>query len=576
MIEHPEADAGDGAAREADGAAREADGAACGRDGAHGAARGRDGAHGAARGREGGGGLAPGERSLADALPLIAWVSGADGDLTYLNRRWAEYTGAAEGADWVAAVHPDDLPGVLLLWAQAHLAGERCELVYRLRRSDGAYRWFLGRVEPARDAAGRVARWVGTATDIDDQKRLEAERDELLARERSTRALAEEANRLKDEFLATLSHELRTPLNAIVGWAHVLREGDAGPVERGRVLETILRNAKLQAGLIEDLLDVARIVRGGLRIDPGQVEVGRLVEAAVEGARPAAAAKGVRLGVRVAPDAGEVAGDARRLQQVVWNLLSNALRFTPPGGAVEAAARREGGEAVIEVRDEGRGIAPEALPRLFERFWQADARSQGGLGLGLSIVKHLVEAHGGTVAAASGGEGQGATFTVRLPAAAPAAGRGREGGREGRGGGAAPGPRALEGALVLAVEDEPDTLDLLVTIFGRQGAKVVGARSAPEALEALGRVRPDVIVSDIGLPGQSGYDLLRGVRASGEESGGWVPALALTGYAGEGDGREALLAGFQMHLSKPVDPAELVAAVAKLWRRAKGGEGTTR
>ncbi|HEU4535097.1 MAG TPA: ATP-binding protein, partial [Polyangiaceae bacterium] len=335
--------------------------------------------------------------------------------------------------------------------------------------------------------------------------------------------------------------------------------------------ETILRNAKLQAGLIEDLLDVARIVRRGLELRPGRVDLARALDEAVEGARPAAAAKGVRLGLRVEAGVGEVWGDPRRLQQVVWNLLSNALRFTDPGGAVEVAAWREGAELCVEVRDDGRGIAAEALPRLFERFWQGDDRTQGGLGLGLSIVKHLVELHGGTVAAASEGEGRGARFTVRLPAreaAGPA-----EADAGGAGGSATGG--VLAGARVLAVDDEPDTLELLVTLFRRQGATVAAARSAPEALEALGRLRPDVIVSDIGLPGTSGYDLMRRVRASGEEAGGWTPAIALTGYAGEGDGREALVAGFQMHLSKPVDPAALVAAVAKLWRRGKGGEGTT-
>jgi PAS domain S-box-containing protein len=514
------------------------------------------------------------DRSLADALPQIIWIAGPEGRLVYLNRRWVEYAGEHGRDEAWQAVHPDDLAGVRLLWARALAAGERGEMVYRLRRADGAYRWFLGRVEPTRDEGGRVVRWVGVATDIDEQKRVEAERDELLARERETRARAEEANRLKDEFLATLSHELRTPLNAIMGWAHVLRDGDTGPIERARAVDTILRNAKLQAGLIEDLLDVARIVRGGLRIELGRVEVARVLEAAVEGVRPAATAKGVRLGLRVPADVGEVAGDPQRLQQIVWNLLSNALRFTGPGGAIEASARREGPEVVLEVRDTGRGISPEALPHLFERFWQADARSKGGLGLGLSIVKHLVEAHGGSVTAASEGEGKGATFVVRLLAAAPAPAReGAPSGAERREPTSA--GASLAGAIVLAVDDEPDSLDLLDALLTRAGARVVGARSAAEALEALGRLRPDVIVSDIGLPGQSGYDLMRAVRASGEEAGGWAPAIALTGYASKGDGREALLAGFQMHLSKPVDPAELVSSVAKLWRRGKkGGEGT--
>ncbi len=411
---------------------------------------------------------------------------------------------------------------------------------------------------------------VVLARDVTAEKTAEAERDAAFAREKEQRARAEEASRMKDEFLATLSHELRTPLNAIVGWAHMLQAGELSAVEQGRAVETVLRNARLQATLIEDLLDVSRIVTGKLALIQEPIAIGRAVVSAVESARPTASARGVALTVRVTEDCGEVLGDPARLQQVLWNLLSNALKFTPHGGHVEVRAAREEGEVVFEVADDGEGIDPAFLPHLFERFRQGDtsaSRIHGGLGLGLAITRHVVEAHGGTVHAASEGAGRGTTFRVRLPAAAgiglssfdeePPPVSGTRG--------------ALTGARVLVVDDEEDSRDLLAALLEHEGAEVRTAASAADAFVALAARPPHVLVCDIGMPVQDGYSFLRQLRAAGEASGGWVPAIALTGYARPEDSHAALLAGFQMHVTKPVEPSKLVSSIVRLWRRRRDG-----
>lgn len=387
-----------------------------------------------------------------------------------------------------------------------------------------------------------------------------------LAKERALRAEAEEQNRVKDEFLGTLSHELRTPLNAITGWAHLLQGGALAESDRTRAVETILRNAQLQARLIEDLLDVSRIISGKLRLEASPLDLRKVVQAAVEASQPSAAAAKVELSLELADCASEVSGDAERLQQVVGNLLNNAVKFSAAGGQVRLRTYRKGRELVLEVADDGRGIAPQFLPHLFERFRQAGhplARGKGGgLGLGLAIARYLVEAHQGTIAAASEGEGQGATFTVSLPltltesstppppaVAAPASGR------------------SLGGAYVLVVDDDPDALELLSMFFAREGAEV-GLASSPQVARELIRTRhPDVIVCDVSMPDEDGYTFMRRLRASGERAGAFIPALALTGHAGPDDSRAALMAGFQMHVSKPLDPPRLLESVATLWRR---------
>jgi signal transduction histidine kinase/uncharacterized protein with PIN domain len=407
--------------------------------------------------------------------------------------------------------------------------------------------------------------------EVAERKRAEEERAELLLREREARQQAEEANRTKDEFLATLSHELRTPLNAMLGWAQLLRTGQLDQPTSHRALETIERNAKVQAQLISDLLDVSRIITGKLRLDLIPVELPLAVEAALDSVRPAADAKEIVIGVDLDPAAPPIMGDSDRLQQVMWNLLSNAIKFTPRGGRVEVRLRSARESVEIAVRDSGAGIRPDFLPYVFDRFRQAEStltRSHGGLGLGLSIVRHLVEMHGGTVEAASDGEGKGATFTVRLPVRAVAPGPGP--------GVAAPRRVAqpvevqavdLAGLLVVVVDDEPDARDLLREVLEACGAEVTAAASAAEALAVIERARPDVLVSDIGMPGEDGYSLMRRVRARESVAEGHLPAAALTAYARPEDRSLALAAGYDLHLAKPIDPGELAAAVARLAAR---------
>jgi PAS domain S-box-containing protein len=385
---------------------------------------------------------------------------------------------------------------------------------------------------------------------------------------------AENANRLKDEFLATVSHELRTPLNAILGWARMLRMGRLKEESRTRAIGIIEKSAVAQGQIIEDILDVSRIITGQLRLEVSPVEIAQVVEEAVESVRPTADAKGVRLQSVLDTKTNLVAGDAHRLQQVCWNLLSNAIKFTPKGGRVQVTLARIDSHVEITVSDTGQGIAPEFLPHVFERFRQADSsttRTYGGLGLGLAIVRHLTELHGGTVSATSAGLGQGATFRVFLPLAIL-----REGGSllaeqqvprfqqaiEG------PMPSEMEQELtdvrVLVVDDEVDARELLQTVLEQCGAEVYAVDSVRSAMETLRHWRPDVLVSDIGMPGEDGYELIRQVRAMTHKEGGSIPATALTAYARSEDRLRALKAGFQMHVAKPVEPVELVAVVASL------------
>jgi signal transduction histidine kinase len=402
--------------------------------------------------------------------------------------------------------------------------------------------------------------------EIRNREWAERERARLLVLERAAREQAEEANRTKDEFLATLSHELRTPLNAILGWVQVLRSGKLDADSAARALETIERNARSQAQLIADLLDVSRIITGKLRLDFKPVELPRIIDAALESVRPAADAKDIQLEISLAPLSSPVLGDADRLQQVVWNLLSNAIKFTPRGGRVTVRLRGSGANALIRVTDSGIGIRPDFLPYVFDRFRQAEStstRSHGGLGLGLSIVRHLVEHHGGSVEVESAGEGQGATFTVQLPLRAElteespldtTAIRMRVFSI----------PDLLKGVRVLVVEDEADTRDLIALSLRQCGAEVAPAGTAEEALAELDLQVPDVLVSDNGIPGEDGYDMIRKIRARPPGRGADLPAVALTAYARAEDRLRALDSGFQTHLAKPIDPSELVATVARL------------
>ena len=696
-------------------------------------------------------------RALADSIAQLAWIAEADGHIFWYNRRWFEYTGstpeAMEGWGWQSVHDPEKLPRVIERWQDSLRTGEPFEMEFPLRGADGMFRWFLTRAQPVRDADGKIKRWFGTNTDVDQVRRVqEALRDEtrilellnsightlssdldlstlvqtltdgatqivgaaygaffynavdengerltlytlsglpssafaefdmprntalfdptfrgqavircddvtrdvrygslpphhgmppghppvrsylavpvvarsgevigglffghpeagrfnerheriivgmaaqaaisidnarlyeaaqnaaeerkhLLESERSARAAAERISGLKDTFLANLSHELRTPLSAILGWAQVLRHHLSDNPDMRHGLDAIERNARVQAQLIEDLLDMSRIASGKVRLDIQATDPVAFVEAAVETVRPAAESKGIRLEKFLDPLAGPISGDPGRLQQVVWNLLTNAVKFTPKGGRVQILLKRINSHIEISVADTGCGLKPEFLPHLFERFRQADAtttRKHGGLGLGLSIVKQLVELHGGSVYATSDGEGHGATFTVELPLTVVH--RSLHNGE--RLHPQAPQfdsldfrPTDLAGIKVLVVDDEADARELLKRVLTDCGATVITADGAIEALARIESDRPDVLVSDIGMPDVDGYAFLKQVRALGKERGGRLPAIALTAFARSEDRTRALLAGFLVHVAKPVDPSELVATIASV------------
>jgi PAS domain S-box-containing protein len=689
-------------------------------------------------------------RQLADAMPQIVYTSNADGMVDYGNQRWVDYVGVpvelSVGRKWMEAIHPDDREITRRRFKESGRTGKPFEAVYRLRRKDGQYRWFLARATAIRNEQGRIIKWIGTSTDIHDRKAAEAEREELLARERAARAeaehsaesilrlqaltdsalgrlafddllremlarirelletdaatillltedgqslstratiglegdvtgplipvgrgvagsiatsraplivedlrtwdvinpvlrrnarsligaplivegrligvihagstrprrftdddvrllqlaadrvamaieharlyeverrarrQAEEANRVKDEFLALVSHELRSPLNAILGYAAMLRYGRLDNQNIRHAADVIDRSGKAQAQLIDDLLDTARIISGKLRLELGPVDLVSVIEQAVQTIHPAADAKEISLETDLPSEIGQITGDPARLQQVVWNLLSNAVKFTSQGGRVEARLERVDPYIVITVSDTGKGISPDFLPYVFDRFRQADAssaRRYGGLGLGLSLVKYLVELHGGTIEAASAGEGQGATFKVTLPVRAVATPLGEAGG--------APATVKisweLAGVRALVVDDEDDARELIETALTQYGADVVAVNSAAEAYKLITatppRRRPDVMVTDIGMPGEDGYSLIRRVREWERAQGAYIPAVALTAYGRVEDRVRALSAGFQMHVAKPVDPDELAIVITSLIRRPSGDE----
>jgi PAS domain S-box-containing protein len=447
-------------------------------------------------------------------------------------------------------------------------------------RKDGSRFWSSGLLMALPDGEGRLRGYSKMLRDATKSRQTEdmlrdANSRLVVAavREQEARADAEEANRLKDEFLATLSHELRTPLTAILGWSRLLRSGRLDERSAARALEIIERNADAQNQLIEDILDVSRIITGKLALHVEPVEPVAVIEAAVEAVRPAAEAKRVELNVLLLPEPSPVSGDVTRLRQVVWNLLTNAVKFTPGGGRVRVQVERTDSSVIIKVSDTGEGIDPEFLPYIFDRFRQADAsttRKRGGLGLGLAIVRHLVELHGGTVSAESKGLGQGTTFTVTLPAADTRASepRGSRAAREESSPTFADCPPSLSGLRVLVADDEPDTLDFLVAVLEGCGAEVTTASSAAEAFRLMREAKPDVLVSDIGMPDEDGYALIRKVRRLGDDEGGRTPAIALTAYAREEDRRAAIRAGFQTHMTKPVEPSELAEVIANLGGRS--------
>ena len=451
--------------------------------------------------------------------------------------------------------------------------GERVSHFETVRRTkDGRLLTLSLTVSPVKDQTGRIIGASKVARDITERKQAEQERERLLLLERESRRQAEQANRIKDEFLAVVSHELRTPLNAIVGWASLLRMRKLDD-QTDRAIETILRNAQTQTQLIADLLDVSRIVSGQLRLNIRPFQLISVIEAAIEVVRPAAESKSIRLQSLFDPAAGPVGGDPDRLQQVFWNLLSNAVKFTPKGGRVQIRLQRINSHIEVVVCDTGKGIEPKLLPHIFDRFYQGDStttREESGLGLGLSITRHLVELHGGVVSVYSAGEGRGAEFTVKLPILVAA--QSAEQTDEGRvhpsiGGRVFSRMPSLAGLRILIVDDEPDAREVISAILAGAGAEVATAASAPQGFDLIGQWKPDVLISDIGMPGEDGYALLRKVRALSPGRGGEIPAVALTAYARVQDRLEVLSAGFQMHVPKPVEPTELVTVVASVTKK---------
>jgi hypothetical protein len=425
-------------------------------------------------------------------------------------------------------------------------------------RKDGSLFWASVTITPVRDDKGALRGFAKVTQDLTQRLRADQQQAQLL-REQAAREEAEKTNRLKDEFLAVLSHELRTPLNAIVGWAHLLRSSPSlGPSQTGRGLEVIERNANIQTQIVSDILDVSRMTSGKVRLNPRRIDPAEVVAAALDTVRPGADAKRIDLRARLPETPVYVYGDPDRLQQVVWNVLQNAVKFTPPGGRVEARLARHDSHVEIAVADTGVGIEADFLPNVFDSFRQADSsasRKHDGLGLGLAIVKRLVELHGGQVRARSEGQDRGTTVTIRLPLMALTAE-----GKPQTPPGARP-PARLDGVSVLVVDDNADTRDLVAAALGQVGAEVVTAADAADGLSQLRERRPDVLVCDLEMPGESGYDLMQKVRGLPAEAGGLTPAIALTAYAREEDRVRALAAGFQRHVAKPARPEELASAV---------------
>jgi PAS domain S-box-containing protein len=572
-------------------------------------------------------------RSLSISSPVGIFLTDTMGRCTYTNpscQAICDFKLEADSAAELAKhVHPEDKERVLASWSASLQQGRDCSDEFRIRSPDQRYHWVNIRTSPMLSGQGQLLGHVGTIADITDRKQAEAAREQII-QEQAARQQAEAANRMKDEFLAIVSHELRTPLNSILGWSQLLLTRTFDTETTTRALQTIERNARSQAQLIEDILDVSRIIRGKLRLAIQPVNLTPLVEAALEMVRPLANDKFIQLETRLDSSTKIVSGDPERLRQIIWNLLSNAIKFTPNHGRVEVRLERkqknhleaEGDSerrslkgkktgrrsivgraagsaasstaqeqqttslslhpleyAQLQVIDTGIGIEPDFLPHVFDRFRQADStttRPYGGLGLGLAIASHLVELHGGSIRADSEGEGKGATFTVDLPLMVTAlesmtlnssADQPLAIVQPGTENGNGQGHwQTLDGVQVLVVEDNTDTRDYVAMVLEESGATVAAVASVSEALNYLEQSNPDVLISDIGMPEADGYKLIRKVRDLEEQQGEKIPAIALTAYVRLEDRIEAISAGFSMHIPKPVEAKELVEAVAKLVR----------
>jgi PAS domain S-box-containing protein len=443
--------------------------------------------------------------------------------------------------------------------------GERVDHFETVRRTkDGRFLDMSITVSPVKDGSGHVVGASKVARDITERRRLEAQRKLLLTNEQEARRQAEALNNAKDELIATVSHELRTPLNAILGWARMLQSGDLDEAGRARAVNAIVRNAAAQTRIVDDLLDLSRITTGRMRLDFERMDLNATIEAALETIRPAARAKDLTLVVALDRTLEAIRGAPDRLQQVAWNLLMNSVKFTPPGGRVEIASRRRSDSVALVVTDTGQGIAADVLPHVFEPFRQEDSsstRAQGGLGLGLTLVRRLVELHGGTVMAESEGKDRGATFTVTLPQRSPRLIAGREGA------GAAEGDRSLDGVRVLVVDDDPDFLDLSAMILRRAGAQVRATSSAARAYDVIDSWLPNVVLTDLAMPGEDGFMLASAARAIFSARHAPVSMVAVTAYGTPESRARAARAGFDLYLTKPIDPDDLAAEVAGVIRK---------
>jgi PAS domain S-box-containing protein len=472
--------------------------------------------------------------------------------------------------EWSRRIHPDDLSIVLNEHRLAITSQRDFGVEFRVRRADGEWRWFKESGRCLYDTNGRPLTMLGIVFDVTERRHAEEERETLLNLEQSARADAEAANRLKDEFLAMLSHELRTPLVAILGWSTtILAAPRRDEAVVTHALEVIKRNARLQTRIIEDMLDVSRIVAGKLQLDLRPVDLPSVVEAAIATVQPAAESKNVQVRLTLKSAIRQVSADQQRLQQIVWNLLSNAIKFTPSGGEVDVTVKEVDDQAQIMVSDTGEGIKAEFLPHIFDRFRQADSsttRKHGGLGLGLAIVHYLVEMQNGTVQAWSEGEGQGAVFTVTFPvitAGIPLQPSHADNGLDGEE------TPSLKDLRILYVEDDVDSREALANALLLYGAEVRSAATVNEALAVLGVWKPDIVLSDLGLPDEDGFDLIRKIRKQGSTQGGAVPAIALTGYAGRNEHDQALTAGYQTCLVKPIEPGRLAEVITNFVRNGK-------
>ncbi|WP_414578929.1 response regulator [Anabaena sp. CCY 9402-a] len=534
--------------------------------------------------------------SLSTCSPVGIFEIDTEGLCKYTNPRYQAICelSAVESLQitWLESVHLEDRERAIASWSAYIQQGTDYSEEFQFQTTDGSLRWVQVRSSPMISNQGELLGYVGTLEDITARKQAEEIRAQVI-REQTARQEAEATNRMKDEFLAVLSHELRTPLTAMLGWSKILRAKKLDEKATARALEAIERNANTQVQLIEDILDISRIIRGQLRLNFCAVNPITVVETALEVVRPLADTKGIKLCTALDATLGSVCGDPARLQQIIWNLLTNAIKFTPEGGQVEVHLEGVESEsfiqdellppkdnhhsstsialsipkssvcAQIKVIDTGIGIDQKFLPNVFERFRQADStttRSHSGLGLGLSIVRHLVELHGGKIAADSPGEGQGATFTVQLPLIYT----GKEIFGQPRENILALNSTPLEGINVLIVDDETDTRNFLVFLLEEYGAIADIAASTDTALALIEQSKPDILISDIGMSGQDGYTLIRKLRGLEAQQGGNIPAIALTAFSREEDRLQALKAGFQQHISKPVDPNKLIATVTRL------------